>query len=534
MMWRQTSLLVGSLQKLRMSASATTNQIPVASTLTLDASSSKRSISDRRLPLTLDQMNENYRRAQYAVRGALVMQADSYLPKLQAQARGEPVVDPLPFSHVTYCNIGNPMQLGQKPIHFFREVLSLLEHPGLMDMPAATSCFSSDSIERAKVYLRANSSGTGAYTHSMGVPLVRQEVGDFIARRDGFPADPSKIFLTDGASSGVKLVLAMLLRSSRDGVMIPIPQYPLYSATLAMFDGAPIPYFLNEEKGWGLALDELERSYSEATSKGVVPRALVIINPGNPTGQVLSHDNMRDIVLFCDKYGILLMADEVYQENVYVKDTKPFVSFKRVAMELEKQLKRLQMVSFHSTSKGVIGECGKRGGYFELFGFDQGMIDEFYKCSSISLCPNTVGQFTTGLMVNPPKPGSPSFARYTAERDGIYESLKLRANQVTTALNKLEGVTCNPAEGAMYAFPRIRLSDQAIKKAQDRKLAPDAYYCARLLEKTGILVVPGSGFGQVEETWHFRTTFLPPPDQIVEFCNKLTAFHAEFIKEHAP
>lgn len=486
----------------------------------------------RGLPLTLDQMNEHYRKAQYAVRGALVVQADSYLPKLQAQARGEKVEDPLPFDRVTYCNIGNPMQLGQKPIHFFREVLSLLEHRALIDMPAAASCFSLDALQRAKAYLASTPSGTGAYTHSMGVPLVREEVAEFIAARDGYKADPSHIFLTDGASSGVKLVLAMLLRSSRDGVMIPIPQYPLYSATLAMINGSPIPYFLDEEKGWALSLEELERSFSEAASKGVVPRALVIINPGNPTGQVLSYENMKDIVRFCDKYGVLLMADEVYQENVYVKESKPFFSFKQVAMDMERELKKLQLVSFHSTSKGFIGECGKRGGYFELIGFEQSMIDEFYKCASISLCPNVVGQFTTGLMVNPPKVGSPSFARYATERDGIYDSLKLRAQQVTTALNTLEGVTCNPSEGAMYAFPCITLSDKALQKAELRRLSGDSYYCARLLEETGILVVPGSGFGQVEGTWHFRTTFLPPPDQIAAFCDKIAEFHAKFLLEH--
>ena len=477
-------------------------------------------------------MNENYRRAQYAVRGALVMQADSYLPKLQAQARGEPVADPLPFQHVTYCNIGNPMQLGQQPIRFFREVLSLLELPALLDSPAAASCFAPDAVARARAYLAACPAGTGAYTHSMGVPLVRQEVADFIAQRDGFPSDPSHVFLTDGASSGVKLVLAMLLRNPRDGVMIPIPQYPLYSATLAMFDGRPIPYYLDEQRGWGLSAEELERSFSEAASSGVVPRALVIINPGNPTGQVLSHADMVEVVRFCDRYGVLLMADEVYQENVYVKEQRPFVSFKRVAMELQRELRNLQLVSFHSTSKGIIGECGKRGGYFELLGFDRPMVDEFYKCASISLCPNTAGQFTTGLMVNPPKVGSPSYARYATERDATYDSLKLRANQVIQALNALEGVSCNAAEGAMYAFPRITLSDKAVRQAQARKMQPDAYYCTLLLERTGILVVPGSGFGQVEGTWHFRTTFLPPPDQIAAFCQKLTEFHSDFMKEH--
>lgn len=484
--------------------------------------------------LTVESMNPHFRSAQYAVRGQLVVQADSYLPRLEAQARGEAVKDPLPFSHVTYCNIGNPQQLGQKPITFFREVLSLIEHPSLLTTESArgllSAVYSEDSIARARAYLQSTPSGTGAYTHSMGIPLVRREIADFIAARDGHPADTNHIFLTDGASGGVKLLLSLLLRDSTDGVMIPIPQYPLYSATLSAQNGASIPYYLDEARGWSLGVDELERSLASAKSKGVLPRALVIINPGNPTGQVLDIDNMRDIVRFCSKHKIVLMADEVYQENVYVKEVKPFVSFKKVAVELD--LPDVQLVSFHSTSKGVIGECGKRGGYYECYGFDQPMIDQLYKCASISLCPNVVGQFTTGLMVNPPAPGSPSHARYIAERDGIFSSLKDRAGQVVNALNALEGVTCNPAEGAMYAFPRITLSEKACQKAAERKLAPDAYYCARLLEETGILVVPGSGFGQVEGTWHFRTTFLPPPEQITEFCGKIQTFHAGFLSSH--
>ncbi len=147
----------------------------------------------------------------------------------------------------------------------------------------------------------------------------------------------------------------------------------------------------------------------------------------------------------------MIMADEVYQANIY-NNSKPFVSFRKVLKQMQEQstkFKDVQLVSFHSTSKGMIGECGKRGGYFEAIGFPADVRAEFYKLASISLCPNVIGQLTVGLMVNPPSKSDASYSQYTKEVADIYESLKRRAQKVTTALRSLEGVTCNESEGAM-------------------------------------------------------------------------------------
>lgn len=134
---------------------------------------------------------------------------------------------------------------------------------------------------------------------------------------------------------------------------------------------------------------------------------------------------------FCFRKHIVLMADEVYQENVYVKD-KPFVSFKKVLFEMgSKYSDNLELASFHSVSKGFIGECGKRGGYMELVNFDADVKAEVYKLASIGLCPNTIGQLVVDLMVNPPKEGEESYPLYKKERDAIYDSLRRRANLLT-------------------------------------------------------------------------------------------------------
>lgn len=136
------------------------------------------------------------------------------------------------------------------------------------------------------------------------------------------------------------------------------------------------------------------------------------------------------------------------------------------------------------------------------------------------------------VMVNPPKHGDPSYQLYVKERDAIYESLKRRALKLSAFFNTLEGVTCNPAHGAMYLFPRIRLPQKAIKLAEKEGRSPDTFYAISMLDATGVCVVPGSGFGQEDGTFHFRTTFLPQEDQIDKVTSKMGKFHAEFMDQY--
>jgi len=471
-------------------------------------------------PLTADTTNPFLQKVQYAVRGEIVIKAGEYEQQLKDGKK-------LPFNQIIYSNIGNPQQLLQKPITFHREVLSLIESPWLLEKDGVNKLFAPDVISRAKNYLsHLNINGTGPYSHSQGVPVVRDEVAKFIEERDGYAANPSDIYLTNGASAGVDMLLRLSIRGPTDGIMIPIPQYPLYSATIPLYNGTSIPYYLDEVSEWNMTLSELKRSYEDASNKGVLPRGLVVINPGNPTGQCLSESCMKEIIEFCVKYDITLMADEVYQENIYGKT--PFNSFRKVVFD-QKAQNDIQMVSFHSISKGFLGECGKRGGYFELMGFDKDTIALIYKGASISLCSNVTGQIMMGLSCNPPKKGEPSFKQYNDEKNAILSSLKLRAEKLVEALNKLEGVSCQPANASMYAFPSITLPPKAIQKAKELGKQPDMYYCLELLKETGICVVPGSGFGQKDGTFHFRTTFLPKEEYIDEVNDRMTTFHKKFM-----
>lgn len=235
------------------------------------------------------------------------------------------------------------------------------------------------------------------------------------------------------------------------------------------------------------------------------------------------------MIEFAAKEKLVVIADEVYQTNVFKGE---FHSFKGVLRKMQKQdsekYKNVELVSLHSISKGMVGECGHRGGYFELCGFDKEVQEQIYKFVSISLCSPVIGQCLVEMMVNPPTEGSPSYELYKKEYDGISAGLKTRAYALFEAFKQMEGVVCEEPQGSMYLYPTITLSEKAIAQAKKENRTPDEFYAFRLLDATGVCVVPGAGFGQKEGTLHFRTTFLAPG---TEWVGRITKFHKEFMDE---
>jgi alanine transaminase len=464
-------------------------------------------------------MSQSLRRMQYAVRGEVVMKAD----KLAAEGK-----------KIIYTNVGNPHAVGQKPITFYRQVLALCDLPAEngVDHPSASQLFPADVLERAREMREiVGPSGTGAYTNSQGLVGIRRHVGKYIADRDGHPAFEGDIFLTDGASSAIEMVLNALIAHDTDAIMTPIPQYPIYSALITRLGGRKIGYELDESQGWGISREELEKRLAEARDRGLLIKGLAMINPGNPTGQVMKREDIETICTFCVDNGIVLLADEVYQRNVYALD-REFISAKKVAVETP-GCEHLELVSFHSTSKGLIGECGRRGGYMELHGIDPYVHSQIYKLASSGLCSGVAGQIMTSLMVNGPKEGGESYDKFAEEERTIFESLARRAKTIVEGLNKIDGIDCEKAEGAMYAFPRLTLPKKAVDYAEANDTTPDSLYALSLLEETGICVVPASGFGQKDGRIGFRTTFLPPEDELNLAVKEFGRHHKLFCEKYS-
>uniref|UniRef100_A0A7N6AWK9 alanine transaminase n=1 Tax=Anabas testudineus TaxID=64144 RepID=A0A7N6AWK9_ANATE len=486
---------------------------------------SENGVVPRAKVLTIDTMNPTVKNVEYAVRGPIVARAVELEKELSEGMKK-------PFAEVIKANIGDAHAMGQQPITFFRQVLALCSYPELLN----DSTFPEDAKSRARRILQScGGNSMGSYSASQGIDSVRQDVARYIERRDGgVPCDPDDIYLTTGASDGIMTMLKLLVCGegvTRTGVMISIPQYPLYSAALAELGAVQINYYLNEEKCWSLDISELQRALDEARHH-CNPRALCIINPGNPTGQVQSRECIEDVIRFAAKEGLFLMADEVYQDNVYA-DGCQFHSFKKVLFEMGPEYSdTVELASFHSTSKCYMGECGFRGGYMEIINMDDEVKAQLTKLVSVRLCPPVPGQALMDLVVNPPQPGEPSYDNFIKERTATLSALAEKAKLTEQILNTVHGISCNPVQGAMYSFPRIIIPEKAVKEATVSQ-QPDMFYCMKMLEETGICLVPGSGFGQKDGTYHFRMTILPPRDKLQILLNKVKEFHQKFTKHYS-
>ncbi|KAI4899874.1 hypothetical protein NFI96_012075 [Prochilodus magdalenae] len=569
----------------------------------------------REKTLTMDTLNPQVKAVEYAVRGPIVIKAGEIERSLQEGGKK-------PFTEVIKANIGDAHAMGQQPITFLRQVVALCTFPELLDSPS----FPEDAKRRARRILQdCGGQSLGSYSASQGVDCIRQDIAAYIEQRDqGVASNWENIFLTTGASDGIVSILRLLVSGegrSRTGVMIPIPQYPLYSAAIAEMDAVQVNYYLDEDNCWALDVHELHRAY-QAAKQHCHPRVICIINPGNPTGQVQSKKCIEDVLHFAYEENLFVMADErlhvtsymqpsrdfrpstlrlsslvifnhitldseliafrqyvdcptrknsridllytnvkdvytatslpplVYQENVYAPDCE-FHSFKKVLYEMGPEyFNSIELASFHSTSKGYTGECGFRGGFMEVVNLDPEVKAQLVKLLSVRLCPPVAGQAAVDVIVNPPQPDEPSFGQFHKEKSSVLGALADKAKITEQILSAVPGIKCNPVQGAMYAFPQVFIPPRAVEEAklwykaayslnksggclQALGMQPDMLYCLRLLEETGICVVPGSGFGQREGTYHFRMTILPSPEKLKVLLEKVRDFHIKFLKEYS-
>jgi aspartate/methionine/tyrosine aminotransferase len=463
-------------------------------------------------------INRNVLEMEYAVRGPLAQRA----AVLKREGR-----------EIIPCHLGNPQALGQRPISFYRQVLGLVEEPARIERErrlrtpeglAAGEGLPESVLETAETVLSGLETGLGAYTETGGPWFIREAIARYIDDRDGpdapVKADAEAIFLTNGASEGVRFLLEMLIADSGDGIMIPIPQYPLYSATIVKNGGALVGYYPEEDAGWALSRAALEESIDRARGDGVQVKAIVVINPGNPTGAILDEASIEEVIEFAQRHGLAILADEVYQENLYGGDE--FVSFARALGKRD-----IPLFSLHSTSKGFYGECGHRGGYVEVRNGPQvagldgvNFVDVLRKQASVNLCSNTVGQVLTYLMVSPPEPGTDSGRLFEQEKRGILDDLHGKATRIRQAFTEMEGMECFGRIGAMYLFPRLGTLPPG---------TTDFDYCMSLLEATGLSTVNGSGFGQKEGTQHLRVAFLPSREVLEAVLPRWIEFHNRYV-----
>jgi aspartate/methionine/tyrosine aminotransferase len=365
------------------------------------------------MPLSLQDLGKAVLETEYAVRGPIVARA------LELEKSGR---------EITYCNIGNPQALEQKPLSWVRRVLALCEYPELAEK--APGAFPADAIAAAKAIFAGTKHGLGAYSESKGVRCIREAVAAFI-QESGRHTRRSRRHIPyrrrlQGRAGRFAHAHSRPLRRHH-GAHPPVSPLLGHHNPLRGQAGQLLP-------GRAQRLETLQAdargALAEAKRFGVRVKGIVVINPGNPTGSVIDAGNIAMIIDFAKEHGLAILADEVYQENVY-KAGERFTSFAKVMKD--KDERSVSLFSFHSTSKGYLGECGHRGGYFEIRNIPQDVTAQLLKLQSVSLCANLPGQAAVYCMVSPPKAGRaqlrgiPSGARgHTRRAQGAGAALRGR------------------------------------------------------------------------------------------------------------
>ena len=328
------------------------------------------------------------------------------------------------------------------------------------------------------------------YSASSGIPeavdAIRREAG-----RKGI-TNVQDVYITTGASEAIDLAIAALIDPG-DNILIPQPCYPLYRATIQKYVGVENPYRLDEANNWLPDLDDMRARINDRT------RAIVLINPGNPTGTVISRDVLQGVVDLAAEHNLLVMVDEIYDK--LLMDGREHVSLASLTTEVP-------VVTFGGISKSH-QVPGLRLGWGVVSG-PEAMVAEYVEATNKFL--------RARLSANHPAQYAIPWALEGSQTHlaGVLAKLTARRDLTVEMLNAIDGVECVTPEAAFYAFPRIDI---------DR---PDAEFAAELLKATGVVIVPGSGFGQDEGTRHFRVVYLAPEDRLQEAYRRIDQFMQEF------
>ncbi|KAK2835012.1 hypothetical protein Q5P01_015496 [Channa striata] len=434
-----------------------------------------------------------------------------------------------PFHRVIDVSSGDPQKTGIKPISFVRQVLSVCMCPQLLkdkNLPL-------DVKQRAQRLLGAcDGESVGSYSPSSGLLHVRECIAQFISRRDaGVPVCKKEIFISSGSQRALMVAVKILASgegNTRTGVLTPTP-CP-HSLPMLMDEAGvkQVPYRLTEEPAWALDVSELHRAVK--SSRGwCAPRAVYISNPGNPTGHVQDRKSIQEVIQFAAAERLLLLADEVYQDTVRGHHGG-FVSYKKVLFEMGKEYSQtVQLISFHSLSNAFMRECGLRAGYMETVNVDPEVthfIDTML-CTDIST-PIT-GQLALEVMVDPPKPGEPSYCTFTQETLLVQAALSQNAQRACQFLNSLPGVSCQRAMGGIYLYPRLHLPWEFTEQAKVLEVEAQVLYCQKLLKEEGVLIGPGCQPGGTSANHHLRLCVLCPPDTLDEVLARLGSFHRRLM-----
>jgi alanine-synthesizing transaminase len=359
---------------------------------------------------------------------------------------------------VRYLNIGDPNQFG------------FLTPPHLID-----------------AVVKAMRDGHNGYTPSPGIVEAREAVATDFTRR-GVETSPDRVLITSGTSEGIELALTAIVDEGEE-VLVPSPTYPLYTAVLAKIGATPVYYRTDHTNHWLPDLDHLRRAITANT------RALVVIDPNNPTGAIYPDDMRRALIGLAEQHGLVILADEVYGDLAYDGSVAPMAILNPEAA----------IISYSSLSKAYLAP-GWRAGWMAVGRSPRldPVLAAIKKLADGRLCSPGPMQYAVTAALTGDRSHQAAFRR----------ALQQRAELTTTRLNAIPGMSCVAPKGAFYAMPKMTLPPGKT----------DRDYVLGLLRATGILVVYGSGFGTDPSEGFFRVVFLAQPSELGAIYDEMAAY----------
>lgn len=338
---------------------------------------------------------------------------------------------------------------------------------------------------------RAMRDGHNGYTPASGIMPAREAVAAEYSSL-GVPLSPDRVLLTSGTSEGIDLAISVLVDRG-DEVLVPLPTYPFYTAVIGKLGARAVFYRTDPERGWEPDLDHLRSMIGPRT------RALVVIDPNNPTGAVYGDATRRTLLDLADRHNIVLLADEVYTDLVYDGPVPPIASFNPDA----------PVISFSSASKAYVAP-GWRTGWMAVGAGERldKVLAAVKRLADGRLCTNGPMQHAVAAALAGDRSYQHEFRRQLGER----------AELTARRLNAIDGVRCVPPAAAFYALPRFELPPGRT----------DFDFVRGLLRETGILCVHGSGFGMDPSEGYVRIIFLADPDRLDTYFNQIEAFTAAY------
>jgi len=353
--------------------------------------------------------------------------------------------------------------------------------------------FGFDPPEEIQQDMIRNLVNSAAYSDSKGIFTARKAIMQYCQEKKINGVKIDDIYTGNGVSELIVMSMNALLNSG-DEILVPAPDYPLWTAAVSLSSGTPTHYLCDETKNWAPNIDDIKAKITPRT------RGIVIINPNNPTGVIYSDAILKQIVEISREHGLIIFADEIYDKTLY--DGKKHTSIASLSNDV-------LTITFNGLSKNY-RSCGYRAGWMVVSGDKtpaKDYIEGLNMLSSMRLCANVPGQWAIQTALG----GYQSIDELVGEGGRLRRQRDLAYELIT----QIPGVTCVKPEAALYLFPKLDPQMYPIENDQD--------FIAEILKEEKVLLVQGSGFNWPHPD-HFRVVFLPTEDVLREAVSRLARF----------